>query len=164
MLEEVPEELGPFDMVVGWMVIEHLHDPVQGLRRLRAWTRPEGWLVVSVPNAACYELSLFHDRWYALHLPNHLWHPTPASLLAVLKQGGWSLQRIVYHRDLRNVFGSLGYAFRDWGGAPRLAEWLERYPERGGPLLMALHPLACALARLGQTGRMTAWARRADGL
>ncbi len=162
MLETAPEGLGPFDMVVGWMVIEHLHDPVQGLRRLRAWTRPGGWLVVSVPNAASYELRLFKDRWYALHLPNHLWHPTPASLRAVLQRGGWSLERIIYHRDLRNVLGSLGYALRDRGGAPRLADWLENYPERGGRLQWALHPLAFALALLGQTGRMTVWARRED--
>ncbi len=78
----------PFDLVVGWMVLEHLHDPVGALRRMREWTRPGGWLVASVPNAACWELGFFGERWYALHLPNHLWHPTPETLRRVLLSVG----------------------------------------------------------------------------
>lgn len=162
-LESAPVGLGPFDLVVGWMVLEHLHEPIPALRRLRECTRPGGWLVASVPNAASYELRLFGEHWYALHLPNHLWHPAPDTLRAVLDRAGWSLRRIIFHRDLRNAVGSLGYLLRDQGRWPRLAEWLARYPERGRYGQWVLLPLAWALAALGQTGRMTVWAQRADG-
>lgn len=161
-LESIPRGLGPFDLVVGWMVLEHLHEPVHALRRLRESTRPGGWLVASVPNAASWELKVFGERWYALHLPNHLWHPTPRTARATLERAGWSLRRIVFHRDMRNVVGSLGYVARDRGGWPRLAEWLARYPERGRWGQWMLLPFAWGLAALGQTGRMTLWAQRAD--
>src|SRR3546814_20558991 len=58
----------PFDVVVGWMVLEHLHEPLAALKKLRRWVRQDGWLVLSVPDAGGLELKLFRDRWYALHL------------------------------------------------------------------------------------------------
>jgi predicted SAM-dependent methyltransferase len=34
------------------MVLEYLHDPMLGLKKLHNWIAPDGWLVLSVPNAA----------------------------------------------------------------------------------------------------------------
>jgi SAM-dependent methyltransferase len=39
-LETAPDPEEPYDLVVGWMVLEHLHDPVLALQKLRSWTRP----------------------------------------------------------------------------------------------------------------------------
>lgn len=161
-VETITEPTGAFDLVAAWMVLEHLHDPVVALRRLRDWTAPEGWLVASVPNAGCWELRAFSDAWYSLHLPNHLWHPTVATLSRVLECGGWKLERVFFHRDLRDLLGSLGYALEDRGWLPRLASRLKAFPEAGGRLSQVLFPLAFLLAAAGQTGRMTVWARRAD--
>ncbi|MFN2572492.1 MAG: class I SAM-dependent methyltransferase, partial [Gemmatimonadales bacterium] len=33
-----------YDLVVAWMVLEHLPNPVQALRRLAAWSSPGAWL------------------------------------------------------------------------------------------------------------------------
>ena len=161
-LETAPEPRKPYDLIVGWMVLEHLHEPVLALRKLRDWTKPGGCLVVSVPNAGCYELSLFKDAWYSLHLPNHLWHPTSRTLARVLDRGGWRLERTFYQRDLGNVVGSLGYVLKDRGMLVSLGEWMARFPERGGRLYLFLHPFAYLLSLLRQTGRMTVWARRTD--
>ena len=151
-----------YDLVVGWMVLEHLHDPVGALRRLREWTKPGGWLVVSVPNADAWELPAFGNAWYALHLPNHLWHPGRRSIERVLDRAGWKLSRVVYQRDIRNIVGSIGYCLRDRGRFPRLAAWMSKFPERGGRIYYALHPIAFVLAGLREAGRITVWARRDD--
>lgn len=161
-VESVPAPMGPFDLVVGWMVLEHLHDPVLALKRIREWTVPGGWLVASVPNAGCWELRAFSDAWYALHLPNHLWHPTVPTLSRVLDRGGWTLERVFFHRDLRDLLGSAGYALEDLGRLPRLAAWLKAFPEAGGRGSQLLFPAARLLAAAGQTGRMTVWARKKD--
>ena len=50
-LETAPAPVEPFDLIVGWMVLEHLHDPVLALKKLNAWMKPGGWLVLSIPNA-----------------------------------------------------------------------------------------------------------------
>lgn len=157
-LESVSPPEGPFDLIVGWMVLEHLHNPVLALKRLRRWIKPGSWLVVSVPNAGSLEFNLFKDKWYALQLPTHLFHFTPRSIIQVLTAGGWSVQRIYHQRVLTNFLASTGYVLQDWG-MKSLAKRLINIPETAGQLNLILYPLAFLLGLFGQTGRMTIWAR-----
>jgi len=50
-----------FDLVVGWMVFEHLHDPIGALRRIHSWLKPGGWLVLATPNAGSIERVSSHE-------------------------------------------------------------------------------------------------------
>jgi len=161
-VESAPESSAPYDLVVGWMVLEHLHDPVGALKKLRQWTRPGGWLAVSVPDAGSLPFRLFGAAWYALNLPNHLWHPTRRTIGKVLEHAGWKVARVTDQRDVRNLMGSIGYWLRDTGRFPRVARWFSELPERGGRIYYALHPLALLLAATRQSGRITVWARRDD--
>ncbi|MEE4607805.1 MAG: class I SAM-dependent methyltransferase [Desulfobacteraceae bacterium] len=159
-LETAPDPAAPVDLVVGWMVLEHLHRPIDALRRLHRWTRPGGWLAISVPNAASREFWLFKQRWYALMLPTHLYHFTPVTLMRVLHVGGWRIQRIFHQRYMGNAVGSLGYLLQDRRMLPALARWLRKFPEKSGLHQYAAFPLAYLASLAGQTGRMTVWARR----
>jgi 2-polyprenyl-3-methyl-5-hydroxy-6-metoxy-1,4-benzoquinol methylase len=161
-LETTPSAPATFDLVTGWMVLEHLHDPIAGLRKLQSWTRPGGWLAISVPNAGGLQRRLFKDAWFPLQVPNHLFHFTPRTLTAVLQRGGWSVQRIFCHPNLSDVVASVGYLLDDRQLSPALARLLVSYPWRGGRLNLGLLPLAYPLGVLGQTGRMTAWARKEE--
>jgi 2-polyprenyl-3-methyl-5-hydroxy-6-metoxy-1,4-benzoquinol methylase len=148
----------PYDLIVAWMVLEHLHDPIAALKKLTHWADPAGWLVVSVPNAAAIEFALFKDRWYALQLPTHLYHFTPTTLAALLEKGGWRVDRIVHQRVLTNLIGSLEFLLRDAKWGSRIAPRIQRI--RLNPLTnFMLYPVATLLAHVGQTGRMVAWAR-----
>ncbi len=161
-LETAADPEQPFDLVVGWMVLEHLHDPVVSLRKIRAWTHRDSWLAISVPNAASFEFHLFGNAWFALQLPNHLFHFTPASIRNVLHAGGWSIRRTLFQRDLGNTVASIGYKLLDRRMLPPLAKILIDYPWWGGRLNIALLPLSYPLSLMGQTGRMTIWAQRDD--
>ena len=158
-LETAPAPEQPYDLVVGWMVLEHLHDPVACLRKLHEWVRPAGCLAISVPNAGSFEFRLFGRRWYALQVPTHLHHFTPDTLSALLAKGGWRVERVFHQRVLSNFVASLGYCLADIGFS-RLGRWLVAFPDRAGRLQYVLFPLAWIMAALGQTGRMTVWARR----
>jgi 2-polyprenyl-3-methyl-5-hydroxy-6-metoxy-1,4-benzoquinol methylase len=157
-LETAPAPPQAFDLVVGWMVLEHLHDPIAGLRKLKAWSRPGAWLVLSVPNARSLEFRLFKNNWYALQLPTHLHHFTPRTLERVLQAGGWKLERVIHHRTLANVVASVGYTLRD-KGFERLGQRLIEMPRHPWRMNVLLFPLAWLLSLFGQTGRMTVWAR-----
>lgn len=157
-LETSPRPEEPFDFIVGWMVLEHVHDPVGGLGKLREWARPGAWLVLSVPNAGSLEFRVFKDRWYALQLPTHLHHFTKNSLNKVLSAGGWEMVAVRHQRVLSNLVASMGYVLCDRGHAT-LGKWCIDFPERGGRWPYALYPLAWLLSIFGQTGRMTVWAR-----
>jgi 2-polyprenyl-3-methyl-5-hydroxy-6-metoxy-1,4-benzoquinol methylase len=161
-VESTAEVGAPFDLVVGWMVVEHLHEPVAALSKLARWTRPGGWLAISVPNAAAADFELFKGAGYALHLPNHLYHFNPSTLSLVLERSGWKMERVLHQRTLGNWIGSFGYKLEDWGAPRWLTQPFRSYLNRDGLHTAVLFPLSWLLAIFGQTGRMTVWARRAD--
>lgn len=158
-LEHAPKPSEPVDLIVGWMVVEHLHDPVAALRKMREWVKPGGWLVISVPNAGALEFRVFGANWYALQLPNHLFHFTPATVEKLLKKSGWVVERVHHQRVINNLIASIGYSMRQrrWDG---LGNAMVRLAENGGRLSsLMLYPIALLLALFGQTGRMTVWAK-----
>jgi SAM-dependent methyltransferase len=158
-LESVTLESSDLDLIVGWMVLEHLHDPLTGLQKLYDWARPGAYLVLSVPNASSLEFKLFKSRWFALQLPNHLYHFTPETLKKLLGQAGWELQTIQHQRVLSSLFASLGYLMDDmgWHGLKR---WVAGQSSDKVRLYQLFYPLAYIAALFGQTGRMTVWAKK----
>jgi len=161
-LEDAPEPQNNYDLVVGWMVLEHLHKPVLALQKLNHWTQPGASLVLSVPNAGSADFHWFRQYNYALHLPNHLYHYTPDTVEKILRAGGWKLEKVHHQRLMSNWFGGLGQLLYFQGHDNRLVSWLRSYPRKAGKLHYLFFPLAVLLAAFGQTGRMTVWARRID--
>lgn len=162
-LETAPAPAQTYDLIVGWMVIEHLHEPIVALRKLHSWTKPGAWLVISVPNAAAWEFAFFKDAWFALQLPNHLYHLTPQSLEKLLERGGWRIERVFHQRDIGNLVTSLGYFLQDRQRFPGIARRLIAFPnQKKGLLYLSLLPLTYLLSAIGQTGRTTVWALRHD--
>lgn len=161
-IETAPTPEAAYDLVVAWMVLEHVHRPVLALQRLHKWTKSEGWLVLSVPNAGSLEFKLFKHTWYALHLPNHLYHYTPKTLCNILKKCGWEIKRLYHQRHLFNLFPSIGYALSDIGVKNIFTDWLIDFPKRGWKRHYFMYPASYVLGALGQTGRMTIWARKAN--
>ncbi|VAX26915.1 Methyltransferase type 12 [hydrothermal vent metagenome] len=161
-IEDAPDPKKTFDLIVGWMVLEHLHHPVLALQKLHRWTKKGGWLVVSLPNPGSLEFRLFKDKWYALHLPNHLYHYTVQTFDKILEKSGWQLKEIHHQRIMSNLIGSLGYLIDEQSSISGLRNLLLRFPEKAGVLHCLLFPIAYLLSTVGQTGRMTVWARRKE--
>ena len=158
-LETAPPPDKSFDLIVGWMVLEHLYDPIAGLQKLREWAQSDTWLILSVPNAGSLEFCLFKDKWYALQLPTHFYHFTPSTIEKVLSAGGWKLEKIYHQRVLTNLIASMGYVLCDKGYI-KLGKKFIDFPEHAGKwTLILLFPIAWLFSLFGQTGRMTVWAR-----
>jgi len=160
-LETMPAPAHAHDLVVGWMALEHLHDPLGALRLLRRRTRAGGYLVLSLPDASAIDFRLFGARWYALHLPAHLFHFTPDSIGRLLGAAGWELERIHHQRSAGNLVGSLGHLLGDWGW-PGLGQRLVRATGSSARLHRFLLPLAWLLGQTRQSGRMTVWAKNLE--
>jgi len=161
-LEDASEPDGLYDLIVGWMVIEHLHDPIEALTKLARWVKPGGWLVISLPNAASAEFMLFKGDSYALQVPTHLYHYTPKTLTALLYKTGWIVKRVFHQRVLSNLFASIGLVLDSKGAPVLLTKLFAKYPTQGGYWAYLFYPFAWLLAAFGQTGRMTVWAQRHD--
>jgi SAM-dependent methyltransferase len=158
-VETAPDPREPYDLVLGWMALEHFHDPVGVLRRLHSWTRPGARLAASTPNAGSLEARAFGDAWYALQLPTHLFHYTPRTISKLMAASGWKVTSVMHQRNLTNLAVSAGYRLRDRRPESKIARWLLDFPAKG-KWHYATFPLATAAAAFGQTGRMTVWAER----
>jgi SAM-dependent methyltransferase len=159
-LADAPDPVRPYHLIVGWMVLEHLHDPVAMLRKLRRWSAPGGWLVLSVPDAGAWEFKLFREAWYALDVPRHLFHFTPRTARLVLARTGWRLERVFWHQNPNNLILSLRNRCQERGWS-RLAGWLRDMAD-GRHLGRTRTALGKLLGILRASGRMTLWARREE--
>jgi SAM-dependent methyltransferase len=160
--EAMPVDEPSYDLIVGWMVLEHLHDPVRALQKMHRLAKSGGYLVISMPNAGSLEFRVFRQHWYALQVPNHLFHYTPRTLKRVLERGGWRMERIFHQRVLSNIAASTGHVLKELVRLPRVADVFLDFPNMAGISHYLAYPPAFLLSLFGQTGRMTVWARRFD--
>lgn len=157
-VEDSPDPTEPYDLIVGWMVLEHFHNPVEVLRKLHRWTREGGKLTISTPDAGSMEFKIFRDAWYALQVPTHLFHYTRRTITNVLKDSGWRVDKIFWQNNPNNLLHSLRYVCSDhkW---ERPANYLLEIVE--GRRLRRFHLLlGTLLGTLRASGRMTVWATR----
>lgn len=149
-----------FDLIVGWMVLEHLHDPVGTLRKLRNAIKPHGWLAISVPDASCLEFKLIPRYWYALQVPTHLYHFDRSTIAKIVRTAGWTIEKMFWHRSAANLLHSMGYVLERVGmnnSARRLHEAAQGTCFRRGRLFLGV-----LLAQLKLSGRLTVWARPSE--
>ena len=107
-----PDEF--FDVVTLWDVLEHLHDPAGSLREIYRILKPDGLLVIRVPNANSWDSRLFGRYWAGLDAPRHLYVFTPLTLDALLTANhfhafAWSSQIGAYSTFLLSL--------RFWSGS-----------------------------------------------
>ena len=151
-------EHSQFDLICGWMVFEHVHDPVRGFQRCLDWLKPGGWLAFSVPDCGSWQFRTFKGNWYATQVPTHLYHFTAPSLVRILARCGFESVRIRWQRTLIDVPLSLALAAEDVGGT-RVGGWA-RVAANSLPVRIAARALGCVAGPLRLTGRLTVWAKK----
>lgn len=63
-----------FDVITLWHVLEHLKNPEEQVKQLKYLLKPNGRLVVAVPNYKSYDANHYKTHWAAYDVPRHLWH------------------------------------------------------------------------------------------
>jgi SAM-dependent methyltransferase len=82
------------DVVVLWHVLEHLDDPVLGLRSAVGALGRHGRIVVSVPNLDSLQARIGGPRWFHLDVPRHAVHFTRRGLVRLIERCGLAVTRI----------------------------------------------------------------------
>lgn len=109
MLEQAPVEAKSFDVVTMWDVLEHVHDPRRTLSYIHYLLRPDGILIVRVPNLDSWDAALSGRYWAGLDQPRHLFVPDEATLTHLLQQAGFV---IVEYLCLSGTYGVLTLSWR----------------------------------------------------
>ena len=92
-----------FDLVTFWSALEHLNEPRANLLEAARIIRPNGTLILQVPNAASYQARLFGGNWFALDAPRHRYHFTPQMLERLLAQTGFEVYRTTFFSKAHNA-------------------------------------------------------------
>jgi len=98
-------EIESFDMVTLWHVFEHLPDPISMLNACHEVLKPDGILIVAVPNfSGAFAKSA---TWFNLDPPRHLIHFNEKSLPRLLKDNGFSVVGVNYYYPELAYLGTL---------------------------------------------------------
>jgi 2-polyprenyl-3-methyl-5-hydroxy-6-metoxy-1,4-benzoquinol methylase len=63
-----------FDVISLWHVLEHVENLEETIKRLKGLLKPDGRLVVAVPNYKSNDAQFYKEHWAAYDVPRHLWH------------------------------------------------------------------------------------------
>ena len=96
-----------FDVITLWHSLEHMPNPREVLEEIHRILRPDGLLLIAVPNIKSYAAQRFKDLWYALDAPRHLIHFSPETLSYLLNETGFSIKEICQERKLSSLQTSL---------------------------------------------------------
>ncbi|GGB77251.1 methyltransferase [Flavobacterium suaedae] len=63
-----------YDAITMWHVLEHVPDVEKQITELKRILKPDGVLIVAVPNYRSYDAQYYGSYWAAYDVPRHLWH------------------------------------------------------------------------------------------
>ena len=132
-LEEAAFPDAYFDAVTMWDVLEHLHNPAASLREIERILKPDGVIVIRVPNAASWGARLFGPYWAGLDAPRHLYLFSPRTLSRLLQRTGF---RVVHQTSGSGSYLTFLLSLRFWMVARRV-----RRSVRQGVLNALYHPV-----------------------
>lgn len=87
------EKLKPhsFDVITLWHVLEHLPDLEMQTALFKKLLKPNGRLVIAVPNYKSYDAEYYKNFWAAFDVPRHLWHFSKTSISELFKKENMTL-------------------------------------------------------------------------
>ena len=83
------------DIICFWDTLEHVPDPLEFLREVRARLAPDGVFALSIPNFSSIPAWLLGARWWTLKPEQHIWHLTPATLRLVAARAGLVITSVI---------------------------------------------------------------------
>ena len=67
-------EANRFDVITLWHVLEHLPNLEHQIATFKKLLKPNGRLIIAVPNYKSYDAEHYKNFWAAYDVPRHLWH------------------------------------------------------------------------------------------
>lgn len=84
-----------FDVITMWHVLEHVYDPEIQIKELKRLLKPNGSIVIAVPNFNSYDAKYYQEYWAAYDVPRHLWHYSKAAVEKLFGKESIQLQKVL---------------------------------------------------------------------
>jgi 2-polyprenyl-3-methyl-5-hydroxy-6-metoxy-1,4-benzoquinol methylase len=80
-----------YDAITLWHVLEHVHDLQGYVLQLKKILKPNGRLLIAVPNYTSKDGAIYAENWAAYDVPRHLYHFSPKSMKWLIEKHGLKL-------------------------------------------------------------------------
>ena len=84
-----------FDVITMWHVLEHVPDIEQQIKDLKRLLRPNGTIIIAVPNYKSFDAKYYGEFWAAYDVPRHLWHFSKVSIEKLVAKENMKLVKIL---------------------------------------------------------------------
>lgn len=84
-----------FDVITLWHVLEHVPNLEVYISSLKKLLKPDGVLIVAVPNFKSYDAKHYREFWAAFDVPRHLWHFSKKSIRLLFEKHEMSVVKIL---------------------------------------------------------------------
>ncbi len=160
---ELPESR-KFNLVIMFNVLEHLQHPVEVLRACAKRLKPNGEVIVNVPNFDSWQARFGGAVWLHLDPPRHLVHFTQETLGNAFKRAGLQPERVSFISFEHDPYGWTESAInRIMGRSNVLTRYLMGFDRLGVETVVAV-TLFALLALPAVLLSMTSWLARRGAL
>lgn len=83
------------DVITMWHVLEHVPDVEAQIAELKRIVKPEGTIIIAVPNYKSYDAQHYGIFWAAYDVPRHLWHFSKTAIKLLFAKQGMELVKIL---------------------------------------------------------------------
>jgi SAM-dependent methyltransferase len=93
-IEEVTGRDEEFDLLTSFELMEHLHKPADCLQKARHLLRPGGYLLLTTLNGEGFDIQILWEKSKSVTPPHHLNFFNPGSLSRLLKENGFTVEKV----------------------------------------------------------------------
>ena len=87
-------ESNSFDVITLWHVLEHLPNLEEQMATFKTLLKPNGTLIIAVPNYKSFDAIHYKQFWAAYDVPRHLWHFNKASISKLVSKQSFKVQKV----------------------------------------------------------------------
>lgn len=91
-LEELEDH--SFDVITMWHVLEHVPDLDYQIKTLKRLLKPNGTILIAVPNFKSFDAKHYQAFWAAYDVPRHLWHFSKVSIQKLFRKQNLELKKV----------------------------------------------------------------------
>jgi 2-polyprenyl-3-methyl-5-hydroxy-6-metoxy-1,4-benzoquinol methylase len=88
-------ESNSFDVITMWHVLEHVPNLETQIKELKRLVKPNGTIIIAVPNFKSYDANHYGKFWAAFDVPIHFWHFSKTAIKLLFEKEDIKLEKVL---------------------------------------------------------------------
>lgn len=84
-----------FDVITMWHVLEHVPNLEIQIKELKRLVKPNGTIIIAVPNFKSYDANYYGKFWAAFDVPIHFWHFSKTAIQLLFEKENIKLEKVL---------------------------------------------------------------------